>query len=94
MENLSQEFLIANSSAYVELLENKKGEITAGAYLLYIAEIVSSVQQIRTGTLFVVNNNILDLIRGTDYVSLFNLHRKDEIGDLLSSRTAVLLKYT
>ena len=34
IEDLPQEFLIENSSVKVEFLENKKGKITAGAYLL------------------------------------------------------------
>ena len=45
-----------------ELLENKAGEIAAGAYLLSISEIVNSARQIGTGPLLVVNNYILDLI--------------------------------
>ena len=32
MEDLSQEFLIENSSVNVEVLKNKTGKITAGAY--------------------------------------------------------------
>ena len=39
-EELSQEFLIENSSLNVEFLENKTWEITAGIDLLSIAEIV------------------------------------------------------
>ena len=51
-----------NCPINIELLENKTGEITAGAYLLSIAEIVSSAQQIGTGPLLIVNNYILDVI--------------------------------
>ena len=34
MEHLLQEFLIKNFSINVDFVENKKGEITAGVYLL------------------------------------------------------------
>ena len=37
----------------MEFLENKAGEIAAGAYLLFIAEIVYSVRQIGTGALLI-----------------------------------------
>ena len=46
----------------MQFLENKTGEITAGVYLLSIAEIVNSVQDIETGALLIVNNYILGLI--------------------------------
>ena len=41
MEDLPQKFFIENSSINVEFLNNKTGEITAGAYLVSITEIVS-----------------------------------------------------
>ena len=59
---MAQEFMTKNCPINIELLENKTGEITAGAYLLSIAEIVSSAQQIGTGPLLIVNNYILDVI--------------------------------
>ena len=43
MEKLRQEFLVENNSITVEFLENKRGEITAGAYLISISEIVNGV---------------------------------------------------
>ena len=46
----------------MQFLENKTGEITAGVYLLSIAGIVNSVQDIETGALLIVNNYILGLI--------------------------------
>ena len=46
----------------MEFLENKTGEITAGAYLISISELVTAVQQIGAGSLLIVNNYILDLI--------------------------------
>ena len=46
----------------MEFLENKTGEITAGAYLISISELVTAVQQIGAGPLLIVNNYILDLI--------------------------------
>ena len=36
VEDLPQEFLLENYSMNVEFVENKTGEITAGAYLLSI----------------------------------------------------------
>ena len=39
----------------MEFLENKTGEITAGAYLISISEIVNGVQQIGAGALVIVN---------------------------------------
>ena len=58
VEDLAQEFLVENSSANVKLLQNKIGEVTAGAYLISISEIVNSVQQIGAGALFIVKNYI------------------------------------
>ena len=40
----------------MEFPENKTGEITAGAYLLSVADIVNSVQQIGNGDLLFVTN--------------------------------------
>ena len=77
----------------IEFLENKTGEITAGAYLLSIAEIVSSAQEIGTGALLIVNNYILGLIWGNDSIYLFDSHSKDQYGNISSSGTAVLLKF-
>ena len=76
-----------------ELLENKTGEITAGAYLLCITEIVNSAQQIGTGALLILNNYILGLIWGTGSIYLFDFHSKDEYGNFSSTGTAVLLKF-
>ena len=78
----------------MELLENKTGEITAGAYLLSIAEILYSVQQAGTGALLIVNNYVLSLIWGNNStIYLFDSHSKDENENLSSSATAVLLKF-
>ena len=93
VEDLAQKFMIENCLINVELLENKTGEITAGAYLLSITEIVNSAQQIGTGTLLIVSNYILGLIWGTDSIYLLDSHSKDEYGNLSSSGTAVLLKF-
>ena len=92
MGDLPQEFLIENSSLNVGFLENKTGEITAGACLLFIVEIVNKVPKIGTGALFIVNNNILGLILKTDSIYLFDSHSKDDNGNLSSSGTVVLSK--
>lgn len=54
--------MIENSSKYVEFLKNKMGEMMAGAYLLYMAEIVNRDQQIGTGALLIVSDYILGLV--------------------------------
>ena len=77
----------------VEFLENKTGEITAGGYLLSIAEIINSAQQIGTGALLIVNNYILGQIWGNDSIYLFDPHSKGQYGNISSSGTAVLLKF-
>ena len=57
--------------------------------MLSIVEIVNCVQKIGTGALLIVTNYVLGLIWGIDSI----LHSKDENGNLLSSSTAVLLKF-
>ena len=44
MEDLQQEFLVENPSINVEFWENITGEITAGAYVIIVWEIVNVVQ--------------------------------------------------
>ena len=55
IDELPQEFLVENSSINVEFLENKTGKITAGTYLVCIAEIVYSVNEIGAGALVAKN---------------------------------------
>ena len=94
IEDLPEEFLIENSSINMGFLENKTGEITAGANLLSFAEIVYSVQQIGSGALLITNNCTLGLIWENDSnVYLFDSHSKNKNGNLLSSGTAVLLQF-
>ena len=66
MEDLPQEFFIGDSAINVEFLNNRTGEITAGAYLVSITEIVSDCQQIGTGALFIINNYILVTATGLE----------------------------
>ena len=66
----------------MEILENKAGEVTTGAYLLSITETVNSVQQSGTGALLIVENCISGLIWGTDSIYLFDSHSKDVNGDI------------
>ena len=84
---------MANFSVSVDFLEKKAGEITAGSYLLSIAESVNSFQHIGTGALLIANNYILGLIWGIDSIHLLDSHSKDENGNLSSSGIAVLLKF-
>lgn len=58
-------------------LENKTRIITAREYLLSIAEIVSNIQQMMTGTAVIFNNYILSLFWGIDSIYLVDLHSKD-----------------
>ena len=78
MEDLPQEFFIENSSINVEFLNIRTGEITAGAYLASITEIVSNCQQIGTGALLIINNYILGLLCGNQCFFQFDSHSKDE----------------
>ena len=93
VEDLPQEFLLKNYSMNVKFLENKTGEITAGAYLFSIAEIVNCAQGIGTGALIIVDNYILGLTWGNDYIYLFDSRSKDQYGKIPSSGTTVLLKF-
>ena len=51
MKDLPQEFFIENLSTNVEFLNIRTGKITAGTYVLSIAEIMSDCQQVGTGAL-------------------------------------------
>ena len=59
-----QEIFTENSSINVKFLNNKTGEVTAGAYVVSVTEIVGSCQQIGTGALLIINNYILGLLWG------------------------------
>ena len=93
MEDLPQEFFIENLSINVEFLNIRIGEITAGAYLVSISEIVSDCQQIGTGALLIISNYILGLLWGNQCFVLFDSHSKDEIERMSVTGTAVLLKF-
>lgn len=96
MEDLPQDLktqdVIENATINVGFLENKAGEITAGAYFISIAEIVNGAQWIGIGALLIVKNYILGLICWSGFIYSFDFHSKDENGNLWSSGTAVLLK--
>ena len=51
-------FFIESSAINVEFLNNRTREINAGAYFVSITEIVINCQQISTGTLLIINNDI------------------------------------
>ena len=93
VENLPQEFFIENSSINIEFLNNRTGEITVGAYLMSITEIVSDSQQIGAGALLIIANYILGLLWGNRCVFPFDSHSKDEIGRMSGAGTAVLLRF-
>ena len=92
MEDLPEEFFLECFAVNVQFLEIKTGKITTGAYLLSIAEIVNSVQQIGNVALLIVNNYILGLIWGNGSIYLFD-SSKDENGNVSSSGTEVLIKF-
>ena len=93
MEDLPQEFFIKNSSINIEVLNIRTGEITAGAYLVSITEIVSDCQQIGTGARLIINNYILGVLWENQYFFLFDSHSKDEIGRMSAAGTVVSLKF-
>ena len=64
IEDLPLEFFIEDSSVNVDFLNNRTTEITAGAYLVSITEIVSDCQHISTGALLIINNYIFGLLLG------------------------------
>ena len=53
-------------SASMEILKNKMEEMTAGAYLISIAEVANSAHQIGTGALLIINNCTLGLFLEND----------------------------
>ena len=55
MEDLPQDFFIENSSINIEFLNDRNGEITAGAYLVSVTEIASDCQQLGTVALLIIN---------------------------------------
>ena len=83
--------MIEDFGVSVQFIENKTGEITAGAYSASIVDVVNNVQQFRTGVLLVINNNILGLIWGNYSIYLFDSHSTDE--NVSSCGRAVLLKF-
>ena len=88
MEDLPQEFLVEDSSVIVDFFDVRTGEITAGAYFVSIAEIVSDCQQTGTGPLWISKNYILGSLRETSaffYLTLI----KDKIGRMPAIGTAV-----
>ena len=56
VEDLPYEFFMENCLIDVDFLENRTGEVTAGEYLVSVGEIISSCQQVWSGTLPIVNN--------------------------------------
>ena len=93
VEDLTQELFIENLSINVEFLNNRTGEITPGAYLVSVTEIVSEIQQIGTGALFIINDYILGLLWRNQCFFLFDFHSKDEIGRMSATGTSVMLKF-
>ena len=92
MEDLLQEIFIENSSINVEFFNKRTGEITAGAYLVSITEIVSDCQELGTRALLIINNYILGLLR-ENQCFLFDSHSDDEMGRISATGTEVLLKF-
>ena len=93
MEFLPQEIFIESFAVNVEFLNDRTGEITAGAYLLSITETVSGCQQIDTRALLIINNYILGFLWRNQWFLLFGTHTKVEIGRMSATSAAVLLIY-
>ena len=74
-------------------LENRTREITAGAYLISIVDIISSCQDRGTGALLIVNDYMLGLLWRNGSFYLFDSHSKDQHAQTLIAGTAVLLKF-
>ena len=72
----------------IHFLNIRPGEVTAGAYLVSITDIVNDCQQIGTGALLIVNNYILGTLWGNQCFITFDSHSKDEIGKISASGTA------
>ena len=90
---MPEQYLVEESFVNVKFLENENGEIAHRADLLSIVEIVNIVKQIEIGILPLVNEYILGQTLGTDSICLFDWYSKDYKGNLLSSGTAVPLKF-
>ena len=60
----------------MEFLEFKTEGTAAEAYLLSSVEIVNNVQQLGTGALLIVNNDILGLLWCIDSIYLFDSHSR------------------
>ena len=86
MEDLYQELSVENCSINVKFLENKRGEIKPGTYLLSTTEIRNSFRNSFRNILLFVNNCVLGLIY------LFDSYNKDENSNFSSFGTAVLPK--
>ena len=89
---MPQDFSIENYSINLEYLQNKTGEIAAGAYSLSVVEIRKSVRQIGASPPLFVNDYVLGLIwRNGSSIFLFDSHNKVENGNLSSCDTVVFL---
>lgn len=55
--------------------------------------IVNGVQKIGADVLLIVNNYILGVIWGNDFIFLYDSHNNDESGNLSSSGIAILLNF-
>ena len=73
-----------------EFLEDRQQKLQL-EHICSLSQKLNSVQHTGTGALLIVNNYTFDLIWGLDSIYLFDLHSKDEKGNL--SATAVLLKF-
>ena len=71
----------------------RTGEITAGAYLVSITEIISNCQHVSSGILFIVNNCVLGLLWGNQCFFVFDSYTNDENDNISSAGTAALLKF-
>lgn len=78
MEGLPQEIFIENFAVNAEFIYNRTREITVGACLMSITEIVSDCQEIDTRALLIINNYILGFLWGNQCFLVFGTHTKEE----------------
>ena len=92
IKDLPQEIFTENSSINVKFLNNETGEVTAGAYVVSVTEIVGNCQQIGTGALLIINNYILGFLWGNQCFFSIWPTSKHKMGRVSATGATVLIK--
>ena len=77
-------FLTESYLINIDFRDHGTGEITAGAYLVSITEVISSCQLVRGGALLIVSDKC---------ICMFDSHSKDENRKISAYGTTSLLKF-